>query len=41
MPFVKTLDLALIKLNQVYVNKDKILDLTQNKNGSIKWYIVW
>jgi len=28
MPFVKTIDLALIKLSQVYVNKDKILDLT-------------
>ena len=31
VPFVKTLDLALIKLNKVYINKDNILDLTQNK----------
>ena len=31
VPFVKTLDLALIKLNRVYINKDNILDLTKNK----------
>lgn len=31
VPFVITLDLALIKLNQVHINKENILDLTKNK----------